>query len=146
MRQTPNLRYTARARPQRRQRVYARGLSLGVRRWRTRCEVFAMKLLILACLGLLWGGLALAGRLGPLALLALLGRALAPGVGLGVLLLELLERRLLGLGPGTGLVTAPLLLGLRLGVRVGTAGPALPGERHAERGEQGDRLLVRGGR
>src|SRR4029453_15615286 len=46
MRHTPNLRYTARGRPQRRHRVYSRVLYLAGRAWRTRCDVFAMALLL----------------------------------------------------------------------------------------------------
>src|SRR5437763_2626448 len=76
------------------------------------------------------------------ALLFLLGRPLALGVGLRVLLLELLERRLLGLGAGTRLLLAALLLGLGLGLDVGAAGTSLLREGHAERVEQGKRLLV----
>ena len=41
IRQSPNLRYTERARPQRWQRLYARVLNFAGRAWRTRCEVFA---------------------------------------------------------------------------------------------------------
>ena len=42
MRQMPNLRYTARARPQKLQRVYFRVLNLGVLRHRIICDFFAM--------------------------------------------------------------------------------------------------------
>src|SRR3954468_19968852 len=62
-------------------------------------------------------------------------------VGVGVLLLELLERGLLGLGPGTRLLLAPFLLG-RVGLDRRRAGAALLRERHAERLEQRERLLV----
>src|SRR3954468_22254801 len=41
IRQTPNLRYTARARPQRRHRVYSRVLNFAGRAWRTRWDVLA---------------------------------------------------------------------------------------------------------
>src|SRR3954471_18889949 len=48
IRHKPNLRYTARGRPQRRQRVYSRVLYLAGRAWRTRCDVFAMALGVLS--------------------------------------------------------------------------------------------------
>src|SRR3954464_8047531 len=41
IRQMPNLRYTARARPQRRHRVYSRVLNFAGRAWRTRWDVLA---------------------------------------------------------------------------------------------------------
>src|SRR4051794_32659038 len=41
IRQMPNLRYTARARPQRRQRLYSRVLNFAGRAWRTRWDVLA---------------------------------------------------------------------------------------------------------
>src|SRR5690348_16433019 len=49
MRQRPNLRYTARGRPQRRQREWARVLYFGVRDWRTIFDFFAMNLLSGCC-------------------------------------------------------------------------------------------------
>src|SRR5205085_1681914 len=61
-------------------------------------------------------------------------------VGLGILGLELLERRLLGLGPRAGLLLAALLLGVRL--RLHSAGAPVAGERHPERLQQRERLLV----
>src|SRR5436190_4123815 len=63
------------------------------------------------------------------------------GISVRVLLLELLERGLLGLGPGARLLLAPLLLGL-VGLDRRRAGAAILRERHAERLEQGERLLV----
>src|ERR1044072_2486640 len=51
MRHTPNLRYTARLRPQRRHRVYSRGLYLDPRCWRTFWDVLATGLALLAGVG-----------------------------------------------------------------------------------------------
>src|SRR5439155_14699123 len=64
-------------------------------------------------------------------------------VGLGVLCLQLLERRLLGLGSLPRLLLAAVLLGvLGRGSRRRIAGPAVAGERHPERLEERERLLV----
>src|SRR5919198_2467657 len=74
MRHTSNLRYTERARPQRRQRVYSRVLYLAGRAWRTRWETLAMGLGGFLCgLGV---GVALAGERHP--------EGLEQRVGLGV--------------------------------------------------------------
>src|SRR5215210_3226844 len=91
IRQRPNLRYTERARPQRRQRLYSRVLNFAGRAWRTRWDVLAILgcLLVVRLFGVLDGLL----------------------VGLGVLGLELLQGGLLGLGLGVRLVEAGLLLG-----------------------------------
>src|SRR3954447_5747504 len=51
MRHTPNLRYTARERPQRRQRVYSRVLYLDPRCWRTFWDVLATGLALLGAVG-----------------------------------------------------------------------------------------------
>src|SRR3954465_13802469 len=91
IRQTPNLRYTARARPQRRQRLYSRVLNFAGRAWRTRWDVLAIL-----------GGLLVVLRFG------LRDRLL---VGLGVLCFELLEGSVLGVGLGVRLGEASLLLG-----------------------------------
>src|SRR5579875_3049523 len=48
MRHSPKRRYTARDRPHRRQRLYARVLYFGVRAWRTRWEVLAIVSYVLA--------------------------------------------------------------------------------------------------
>src|SRR6266496_2726064 len=91
---------------------------------------------------------ALFGRflVGSLALALALLHALVLLVGLGVLRLELLERRLLGLGALARLLLASRLprLGLLLGRRAARA--ALGRERHAERQQQLERVLVGGRR
>src|ERR1044072_2831539 len=75
MRHTPNLRYTARLRPQRRHRVYSRVLYLDPRCWRTFWDVLATGLALLAGGGV-HGRVGLAGEGHP--------EGLEQRVGLGV--------------------------------------------------------------
>src|ERR1700710_2144711 len=92
IRHRPNLRYTARARPQRRQRLYSRVLNFAGRARRTRWDGLAILAVSTFDLGLV---------------LRLLGGSL---VGLRVLFLELLERGLLGFRLGARLLQPRRLL------------------------------------